>query len=64
MDDRLCDVQTVANTFNKKKKSLLEEKGVDMSSTKEQQLVDYLMTNPDTNALIVIHDPCVVPFGL
>jgi hypothetical protein len=44
--------------FNKAKKSLLEgEKGVDTSSTKAQQLVDYRMTNPDTNAVIVIHDP-------
>jgi hypothetical protein len=57
MDDRLYDVQTVANIFNKAKKILLEEKGVDTSSTKAQQLVDYLMTNPDTNAVIVIHDP-------
>jgi hypothetical protein len=57
MDDRLYDVQTVANIFNKAKKSLLEEKGVDTSSTKAQQLVDYLMTNTDTNAVIVIHDP-------
>jgi hypothetical protein len=39
------------------KKSMLEEKGVDASSTKAHHLVDYLMTNPDTNALIVIHDP-------
>jgi hypothetical protein len=57
MDDRLYDVQTVANIFNKAKKSWLEEKGVDMSSTKAQKLVDYLMTNPDTNTVIVIHDP-------
>jgi hypothetical protein len=39
-DDRLYDVQTVANIFNKAKKSLLEEKGVETSSTKAQQLVD------------------------
>jgi hypothetical protein len=39
MDDLLHDVQTVANTFNKAKKSLLEEKGVDKSSTKAQQLI-------------------------
>jgi hypothetical protein len=57
MDDRLYDVQTVANIFNKAKKSLLEEKGVDTSSTKAQQLVDYLMNNPDTNSVTVIHDP-------
>jgi hypothetical protein len=42
MDDRLYDVQTVANIFNKAKMSLLEEKGVDMSSMKAQQLVDTL----------------------
>jgi hypothetical protein len=57
MDDRLYDVQTFANIFNKSKKNLLEENGVDTSSTKAQQLVVYLMTNPDTNAVIVIHDP-------
>jgi hypothetical protein len=43
MDDCLYDVQNVANIFNKVKKSLFEEKGVDMSSTKAQQLVDYLL---------------------
>jgi hypothetical protein len=43
MDDRLNDVQTIADIFNKAKKSLLEEKGVDMSSKKAQQLVDYLI---------------------
>jgi hypothetical protein len=57
MDDRLYDVQTVANIFNKAKKSFLEEKGANMSSTKAHQLVDYLMTYPETNAGIVIHDP-------
>jgi hypothetical protein len=57
MDDRLYDVQTVSNIFNKAKKSLLEEKGVDTSSTKAQQLIDFLMTNPNTNSVIVIHDP-------
>jgi hypothetical protein len=57
MDDRLYDVNTVSNIFNKAKKSLLEEKGVDTSSTKAQKLVDYLMTNSATNAVIVIHDP-------
>jgi hypothetical protein len=57
MDDHLYDVQTVANISNKAKKSLLEGKGVDMSSARAQQLVDYRMTNPDTNAVIVIHDP-------
>jgi hypothetical protein len=57
MDDRLYDIQTVANIFNNAKKSLLEEKGVDTWSTKAQQLVDYLMTNTDTNAVLVIHDP-------
>jgi hypothetical protein len=56
MDDRLYDIQTVANIFNKAKKSLLEEKGVG-TFLKAQQLVDYLMTNPDINAVIVIHDP-------
>jgi hypothetical protein len=35
----------------------MEEKGVDTSSTEAQQLVDYIMTNTDTNAVIVIHDP-------
>jgi len=63
MDDRLYDVQTVANIFNNAKKSLLGEKGVDTSSTKAQQLVDYLMTNPDTNAVIVIHDPSSALIG-
>jgi hypothetical protein len=33
-DDHLYDVQTVANIFNKANKSLLEEKGVEMLSTK------------------------------
>jgi hypothetical protein len=56
MDDRVYDVQTVANIFNKAKKSLLEEKGFDTSSTKAQQLIDFLMTNPHTNSAIVIHD--------
>jgi predicted house-cleaning NTP pyrophosphatase (Maf/HAM1 superfamily) len=41
----------------------LEEKGVDTSSTKAQQLVDYLMTNPDANAVIVIHDPSSALIG-
>jgi hypothetical protein len=63
MDDHLYDVHTVANVFNKSKKSLLEEKRVDTSSTKAQQLVDYLMTNPDTNAVIVIHDPSSALIG-
>jgi hypothetical protein len=63
MDDRLYDVQTFANIFNKAKKSLLEEKGVDTPSTKAQQLVDYLMTNLDTHALIVIHDPSSALIG-
>jgi hypothetical protein len=57
MDDRLYDVQTVSNIFNNTKKNLLEEKGVDKTSTKAQQFVDFLMTNPDTNAVIVIRDP-------
>jgi hypothetical protein len=57
MDDRLYDVQTIANIYNKAKKGLLEEKGVDTSSTRAQQLIDYLMTNPNTNSVIVIHDP-------
>jgi hypothetical protein len=48
-------VQTVVNIFNKAKKILLEEKGVDTTSTKAQHLVDFLMTNPDTNAVIAIH---------
>jgi predicted house-cleaning NTP pyrophosphatase (Maf/HAM1 superfamily) len=63
MDDRLYDVKTVVNIFNNAKKSLLEEKGVDTSSTKAQQLVDYLMTNTDTNAVIVIHDPSSALIG-
>jgi hypothetical protein len=60
MDYHLYDVQNVAN---KAKKSLLEEKGVDTSSMKAHQLVDYLMTNPDKNALIVIHDPSSALIG-
>jgi hypothetical protein len=63
VEDHLYDVQTVANIFKKAKKSLLEEKGVDTSSTKAQQLVDYLMINPDTNAVIVIHDPSSALIG-
>jgi hypothetical protein len=63
MDDHLYDVQPVDNIFNKAEKSLLEEKGVDASSTKAQQLVDYLMTNPNTNAVIVIHDPSSALIG-
>jgi hypothetical protein len=63
MDDRVYDVQTVAQIFNKAKKSLFEEKGVDTSSTKAQQLVNYLITNPDTNAVIVIHDPSSALIG-
>jgi hypothetical protein len=57
MGNHLYDVQTVANIFKNANKSLLEEKGVDTSSTKTQQLVDYCITNPDTNAVIVIYDP-------
>jgi hypothetical protein len=57
MDERLYDVQTVANIFNKAKKGLLEENGVDTSSTKAQQLIDYIMTNPNPNYVIVLHDP-------
>jgi hypothetical protein len=63
MDDRLHDVQHVANMFNKANKSLLEEKGVDTSTMKAQKLVDCLMTNPDTSAVIVIHDPSLELFG-
>jgi hypothetical protein len=63
MEDHLYDVQTVANIFNKAKKSLLEQKGVDTSSIKGQKLVDYLMTNPDTNTVIVIHDPSSALIG-
>jgi hypothetical protein len=57
MEDRLYGVQTVANILNKAKKGLLEEKGVDTSSTKAQQLIGFLMTNPNPNSVIVIHDP-------
>jgi hypothetical protein len=49
MDDRLYDVQTVVNIFNKAKKCLLEKNRVDTSSTKAQQGIDFLMTNPNTN---------------
>jgi hypothetical protein len=56
MDDRLYDVQTVANTSDNAKNILLEEKGVDTSSTKAQQLIDFLMTNPNPNSVIIIHD--------
>jgi hypothetical protein len=63
MDDRLYDVQTVANIINKAKKSLLKEKGVDTSSTKAQQRVYCLMNNPDTNAVIVIHNPLSALIG-
>jgi urease gamma subunit len=57
VDNHLHDVQTIANIFNNAKKSLLEENVVDTKSTINHQLVDFLMTNPDTNAVIVIHDP-------
>jgi Zn-dependent oligopeptidase len=63
MDDRLYDVQTISNILNKAKKSMLEEKGVKTSSTKSHQLVDYLMTNPDTNAAIFVHDPSSALIG-
>jgi hypothetical protein len=63
MDNRLYDVQTVANIFNKAKNSLLEEKGVDTSSTKAQQLMHYLMINPDTNAVFFIHHPSSALFS-
>jgi hypothetical protein len=56
MDNCLYDVQTVANICNKAKTSLLEEKGADTTSTKAQQLVDFLLTNPNRNAVIVIRD--------
>jgi hypothetical protein len=63
MDGRLYDVQNVANIFNKATKSLLEEKGADTSSMKAQQLMDFIITNPDTNAVIVIHDPSSALIG-
>jgi hypothetical protein len=63
MDDCLYDVQNVVNIFDKAKKSLLEEKGCDTSSTKAQQIVNYIMTNPDTNAVIVIYDPSSAHIG-
>jgi hypothetical protein len=37
--------------------------GVNTTSTKSQQLVGFLMTNPDTNAVIVIHDPSSALIG-
>jgi hypothetical protein len=54
---------TVVSIFNKAKKSLLEEKVVDTSSTKPRHIVYYLITNPDTNAVIVIHDPSSALIG-
>jgi hypothetical protein len=64
MNYHLYDVQTVANICNEAKKILLKEKGVDMSSTKTHQLVHYIMTNPDTNAVIVIFcDPSSALIG-
>jgi hypothetical protein len=48
--DRLYDVQRVANA----KKSLLDKKGVDTSSRKAQQLIEFFMTNPNKNSVIVI----------
>jgi hypothetical protein len=57
MDDHLHDVQTISNVFIKVNNIILEEKGMDTSSTKSQHRVDYRMTNPDTHAVIVIHDP-------
>jgi hypothetical protein len=41
----------------RQRRVLLEEKGVDTTSTKAQQIVEFLMTNPDTNKVIVVHDP-------
>jgi hypothetical protein len=49
--------------FNKTKKSLLEEKGVDTFSSKAQQLVDYLINNPDSNTVIVLYDPSSALIG-
>jgi hypothetical protein len=43
--------------------SLLEEKGADTSSTTSHQLVDFLMTNSDTHAVIVIHGPSSAIIG-
>jgi archaellum biogenesis ATPase FlaH len=63
MDDYSYDVQTIANILNKANMSLLEEKGVGMSSTKAHQLVDYLMTNTYINTVIVIHDPSSALIG-
>jgi hypothetical protein len=63
MDDCLYDIRTVANISNEAKKSLLEERGVETSSTEAQQLLDYLITNPDTNAVSVIHDPSSALIG-
>jgi hypothetical protein len=36
---------------------------VDKSSTIAQKLVNFLMTNPDTNAVIIIHDPSSALIG-
>jgi hypothetical protein len=66
MDDHLYDGQTKLlpiYSIRQRRVRLLEEKGVDTSSMKAQQLVDYIMTNPDTNALIVIHDPSSALIG-
>jgi hypothetical protein len=42
---------------------VLEEKGVNTTSTKAQQLVDFLMTNPNINATIAINDPSYALIG-
>jgi hypothetical protein len=51
------------NVFNKAHKSALEEKKVDMTSPNVQQLVGFLMTNPDINTVIDIHDPSSALMG-
>jgi hypothetical protein len=63
MDDRLYDVQTDVNIYNKAKKSMLEEDGVDTSSTEAQQAVYNRMPNPGTNSVIVIYDLSSVLIG-
>jgi hypothetical protein len=53
MDERVYDVQTVSSVSNKAKESLLEDKGMDATSRKANQLVEFCMTNPYTNAVLL-----------
>jgi hypothetical protein len=57
MGDRLYDHQVVSNIFIKVNAALLEEMGVDTTTTKAQQLVIYILHTPIVNGVILLHDP-------